>query len=182
MRNLRWLLCLAVVLAPWCQTTLPAQKGEPADKVELKVLDYDGLSKLILDNKGKVVMLDFWFYTCAPCKEAFWNLGEFHKKYGDKGLVVISVNTDVDEDTHKAPDYVLKYLRDQKATFINVALDASAEVKKDKLRLLSYPCVYVFNQEGQWVQLRGDDLKRDEKTHHYYQIEAYIKELLAKQK
>ena len=33
------------------------------DKVELKLLKYDDLAKLIADQKGKVVVVDFWADT-----------------------------------------------------------------------------------------------------------------------
>jgi hypothetical protein len=39
----------------------PSLAGE--DKVELKLLKYDDLAKLIADQKGKVVVVDFWADT-----------------------------------------------------------------------------------------------------------------------
>jgi thiol-disulfide isomerase/thioredoxin len=129
--------------------------------------------------------LDFWATTCIPCKLSFPYTVEMHKQFADKGLVVISVATDPLTNIFKDIGWkdpqprMLKFLQDQKATFINVALDESAEVLEKKLRLTQVPCLYVFNREGQWTQFIGEkDLKVDEK-HRPYQVEEYIKQLLA---
>jgi len=45
------LLCLAA----------PARAGD--GKVELKLVKYDELTKLLADQKGKVVVIDFWADT-----------------------------------------------------------------------------------------------------------------------
>ena len=176
MRASRLGMLLVVMTAVWCLAGGVPQGGPAADKAELKVVKYDELGDIIRANKGKVVLLDFWFYTCQPCKEAFPNLVAMHKKYGDEGLVVVSVNVDDVDDAGKPPKFVTKFLNDQKATMINVLLDEGPEVKLNKLRLKSYPCVYVFNREGQWTQFMGDSLKPEEK---HRRIEEYVKQLLS---
>jgi thiol-disulfide isomerase/thioredoxin len=178
MRASRLGMLLLGMTAVWCLAGGPSQGGGATDEVKLKVVKYDEFGDIIRANKGKVIILDFWYFTCIACKEAFPNLVDMHKKYAAKDLVVISVNTDELDDAGKPPKNVVKFLNEQKATMLNVLLDADAEVKKDKLRLRSYPCVYVFNRDGQWTQFMGEDgLKRDEK-HRYYQVEEYIKQLL----
>ena len=43
--------------------------------------------------KGKVVLLDFWEYTCINCIRTFPYLKTWHDKYKDKGLVILGVHT-----------------------------------------------------------------------------------------
>ena len=43
--------------------------------------------------KGKVVLLDFWTYTCVNCIRTLPFLREWHRKYGDLGLVIVGVHT-----------------------------------------------------------------------------------------
>jgi len=60
-------------LFSWCRGLallglLLAVAPSPADpkdeeKVELKVVKYDELTKLIADQKGKVIVVDFWADT-----------------------------------------------------------------------------------------------------------------------
>lgn len=42
--------------------------------------------------KGKVVIVDFWTYSCINCQRTLPYLREWNKKYKDKGLVIIGVH------------------------------------------------------------------------------------------
>jgi thiol-disulfide isomerase/thioredoxin len=43
--------------------------------------------------RGKVVLIDFWEYTCVNCIRTFPYLKAWHEKYADKGLVIVGVHT-----------------------------------------------------------------------------------------
>jgi len=43
--------------------------------------------------RGKVVLVDFWTYSCVNCVRTFPYLRDWHYKYADKGLVIIGVHT-----------------------------------------------------------------------------------------
>jgi len=43
--------------------------------------------------RGKVVLVDFWEYTCVNCIRTFPYLKEWDQRYRDKGLVIIGVHT-----------------------------------------------------------------------------------------
>ena len=43
--------------------------------------------------KGKVVIIDFWTYTCINCQRTFPYLKQWHEKYKDQGLVIIGVHS-----------------------------------------------------------------------------------------
>jgi len=43
--------------------------------------------------KGKVVLVDFWTYTCINCQRIFPYLKDWDKKYRDAGLIVIGVHS-----------------------------------------------------------------------------------------
>ena len=43
--------------------------------------------------KGKVVLVDFWTYSCINCIRTFPYLHQWFDKYKDKGLVIIGVHT-----------------------------------------------------------------------------------------
>lgn len=45
------------------------------------------------DLRGKVVLVDFWTYTCINCIRTFPHLKEWYAKYADKGLVVVGVHS-----------------------------------------------------------------------------------------
>ncbi len=43
--------------------------------------------------KGKVVLIDFWTYSCVNCVRTIPYLRSWHEKYGEEGLVIIGVHT-----------------------------------------------------------------------------------------
>lgn len=42
---------------------------------------------------GKVVLIDFWTYTCVNCIRTFPYLRQWHEKYANKGLVIVGVHS-----------------------------------------------------------------------------------------
>ena len=44
-------------------------------------------------QRGKVVLVDFWTYTCVNCIRTLPFLKAWHEKYADKGLVIVGVHT-----------------------------------------------------------------------------------------
>ena len=47
----------------------------------------------ISDLRGKVVLVDFWTYTCVNCIRTFPYLKLWHVKYADDGLVIVGVHS-----------------------------------------------------------------------------------------
>lgn len=43
--------------------------------------------------RGKVVLVDFWTYTCINCIRTLPYVKSWHEKYKDQGLVVVGVHT-----------------------------------------------------------------------------------------
>ena len=61
--------------------------------------------------QGKVVLVDFWTYTCINCIRTLPYLKEWHAKYQDDGLVILGVHTP-EFDFEKDLDNVVKATRD----------------------------------------------------------------------
>ena len=47
----------------------------------------------IADLKGKVVLVDFWTYSCINCIRTLPYITQWHKTYEDKGLVIVGIHT-----------------------------------------------------------------------------------------
>ncbi len=47
----------------------------------------------LTDLKGKVVLIDFWTYSCINCVRTLPYLNNWYAQYHDKGLVIIGVHT-----------------------------------------------------------------------------------------
>lgn len=61
--------------------------------------------------RGKVVLVDFWTYTCINCIRTLPYLRNWYAKYKDKGLVIIGVHTP-EFEFEKSPQNVERAIRD----------------------------------------------------------------------
>lgn len=53
----------------------------------------DGKPLQLAELRGKVVLVDFWTYTCINCIRTLPHLKEWWARYKDKGLVIVGVHT-----------------------------------------------------------------------------------------
>ena len=69
--------------------------GSVAPDFELK--DLDGNLVKLSSFKGKYVLIDFWASWCGPCRKEIPNIKQVYSSFADKGLVVIGVSVDQNE-------------------------------------------------------------------------------------
>src|SRR5437660_1477989 len=114
---------------------LPAATAlaDPPAAVTVNVVKYDGLSALVKQHRGKVVVVDFWADYCVPCKREFPNLVKLHQQYAKDGLVAVSVSLD-ELSEEGAKDKVMKFLQKQQATMTNLILNEKPAVWQAKLK------------------------------------------------
>ncbi|HJU59509.1 MAG TPA: thioredoxin family protein [Nitrososphaeraceae archaeon] len=59
-----------------------------------KISEYINTKPISLDNlKDKVVLVDFWTYSCINCIRTIPYLNEWYDKYSDKGFVIVGIHT-----------------------------------------------------------------------------------------
>ena len=82
------------------QAGLDSKKTELKEGTYPKAPDFTGIERWINSEplkieqlKGKVVLVDFWTYTCINCIRTLPYIKEWDKKYRDKGLVIVGVHT-----------------------------------------------------------------------------------------
>src|SRR3989338_6494660 len=66
----------------------------------------------INDLKGKVILVDFWTYSCINCIRTLPYITQWDEKYRDKGLVIIGVHTPefkFEEKTENVQEALTKY-------------------------------------------------------------------------
>ena len=56
------------------------------------------------DLKGKVVLVDFWTYTCINCIHTLPYVTDWYNKYHDQGFVVVGVHTPEFAYEHETPN------------------------------------------------------------------------------
>ena len=82
------------------QASAHASIVTPATGDEKTVPEIEGIASWINsepitfeEQRGKVVLVDFWTYTCINCIRTLPFLKAWHEKYADKGLVIVGVHT-----------------------------------------------------------------------------------------
>ncbi|MEW6723204.1 MAG: redoxin domain-containing protein [Candidatus Micrarchaeota archaeon] len=95
--------------------------------------------------KGKVVLLDFWTYTCINCIRTLSYLQSWHEKYRDKGLVVIGVHTPEFEFEKKAPN--IKEAVKRFGITYPVALDSEMKTWREYDNHY-WPAKYLIDKDG----------------------------------
>lgn len=65
-----------------------------------KAPEFEGITSYINSNgtklsdlKGKVVLIDFWTYSCINCIRTLPYLVDWNQKYSDKGLVIVGIHS-----------------------------------------------------------------------------------------
>ncbi|MDA0208223.1 MAG: redoxin family protein [bacterium] len=56
-------------------------------------LDWIGKKASMKTLRGKVVLIDFWTYSCVNCIRTMPHLVEWHERYKDEGLVILGIHT-----------------------------------------------------------------------------------------
>lgn len=85
--------------------------------IKVRAPDFEGIKAWINTKpltmeklKGKVVLVDFWTYTCINCIRSLPHLKEWHKRYAKKGLVIVGVHSP-EFEFEKKPENVKKAVR-----------------------------------------------------------------------
>ncbi len=127
-------------------------------KFELEAKSLDGRDIRIDDYAGSYVLVDFFASWCEPCLTDAPHLQKQFVKYKDKGLEVIAISLDTDDDA------LDKYL--QRAQLPWPVIHDNHEDPLERLQMKfgvsQLPTVLLLNKEGTVVSLeaRGAELER----------------------
>jgi thiol-disulfide isomerase/thioredoxin len=119
--------------------------------------------------RGKVVLVDFWTYTCINCINTLPYVKNWHQKYKDQGLTVVGVHT---------PEYPFERSTDNVKTAIK-RFDIRFPVAQDNRYATwtaynnqYWPAFYLIDKKGRVVYTHFGEGQ-------YAEAEAAIQALLA---
>jgi thiol-disulfide isomerase/thioredoxin len=120
----------------------------PADTIApvWKLPDLKGDSVSLMDLKGNIVLVDFFYKSCYPCMQALPALQQLHEKYGDKGVRVIGIDP---YDTIE--EGIEEFLAKRGVTY--TVLLGGREVAKT-YRVSGYPTMYLIDQIGKVITVQ----------------------------
>jgi thiol-disulfide isomerase/thioredoxin len=97
------------------------------------------------DLRGKVVLIDFWTYTCINWRRTLPYIREWASKYKDQGLVVIGVHTP-EFPFEKQPDNVNNAIKEMNISY-PVAVDNNNAIW-ESLQNEYWPALYLIDAKG----------------------------------
>jgi peroxiredoxin len=120
---------------------LAAERRAP----QFELRDLQGGTVTLAGLKGKVVVLNFWSKTCAPCLEEMPEFAEFTKIVRDRpDVVVLSVSTDEEPDDVKM---TLQTVLRGPPPFL-VLFDPDLSVSRDKYGTRLVPETWFIDKNG----------------------------------
>jgi thiol-disulfide isomerase/thioredoxin len=150
--------------------SLPA-RAQATGNIELKPVLPKDIKEIVAQNKGKVVVLNFFATWCVPCHKEFPDIVKLQTNYKDKGLQVVEVS--MNDVTEK--DDMQKFLNEQKPPF-PVYIAANTEdafyTDVDPRWDTAMPMTMIFDRNGKNVYFYKE-------ARSYEQFEKDITPLLA---
>ena len=121
----------------------------------------------LAEQRGRVVMVNFWATWCGPCRQEMPHLNKLYDKYRDSGFVLLGVN--IDDNASKATDL---------ATKLGLRFPVLLDTDKTVTRLYdmgSMPATVLIDREGKVRHLHRGYREGYELTYDS-QVRALLKE------
>ena len=128
---------LATLASPLATGAVATQASAP--DFTLRTLN-GGPNLRLAEQRGRVVMVNFWATWCGPCRQEMPQLDRLYQKYKSSGFVLLGVN--VDEDARKASDVAAKL-----GVTFPVLLDTDKAVSK-LYDLSTMPSTVIIDRDG----------------------------------
>jgi thiol-disulfide isomerase/thioredoxin len=100
----------------------------------------NGPNLRLAEQRGRVVMVNFWATWCGPCRQEMPHLNRLYEKYRASGFVLLGVN--VDDDTRNAAE-----LANKLGLKFPVLLDTDKGVSK-LYDLSTMPSTVLIDRDG----------------------------------
>lgn len=122
-----------------------AEVNRPASDFALPTLD--GKQVRLSDYRGKVVLVNFWYTNCAPCREETPALQASYQKLSAQGLEIIGVNVRENERKGADGDNDIRTFLAQHHVTYPIALDTDSAVDR-AYQVYVLPTSFLIDRAG----------------------------------
>ena len=116
--------------------------NERREQADFTLAELGGKTWTLKEQRGKVVVLNFWATWCPPCRKEMPDLERLYREFKDQGLVILAIS---DEDADK----VRPFIAEQKVTY-PVLLDPGRKVN-ELFQIEGIPKTFVYDRNGKLV-------------------------------
>jgi thiol-disulfide isomerase/thioredoxin len=150
-----------------------AMIGKAAPEIEGE--DINGKAMKLSDQRGKVVVLSFWFSDCAPCRKMIPDEKALVKRLDGKPFVLLGVNNDLDRNRAK------KLAQKEQMTWRSWWDGGTGGPIADRWSVEGWPTVFVIDHQGV-VRYKGALIVNNGKEGMTLEeaVESLLKEIKAK--
>ena len=116
--------------------------NEGREQADFTLTELSGKTWTLKEQRGKVVVLNFWATWCPPCRKEMPDLESLYQQFKEQGLVILAIS---DEDVGK----VRPFIAQQKVTY-PILLDPGRKVN-ELFQIEGIPKTFVYDRNGKLV-------------------------------
>ena len=116
--------------------------NERRQQADFTLTELGGKTWTLKEQRGKVVVLNFWATWCPPCRKEMPDLETLYQQFKDQGLVILAIS---DEDAGKVQPFIAQ----QKVTY-PILLDPGRKVN-ELFQIEGIPKTFVYDRNGKLV-------------------------------
>jgi peroxiredoxin len=112
------------------------------EQADFTLAELGGKTWTLREQRGKVVLLNFWATWCPPCRKEMPDLETLYQQFKSQGLVILAIS---DEGARKVRPFVAQ----QKVTY-PILLDPGRKVN-ELFQIEGIPKTFVYDRNGKMV-------------------------------
>jgi peroxiredoxin len=116
--------------------------NERRQQADFTLTELGGKTWTLKEQRGKVVVLNFWATWCPPCRKEMPDLETLYQQFKEQGLVILAIS---DEGAGKVKPFIAQ----QKVTY-PVLLDPGRKVN-ELFQIEGIPKTFVYDRNGKLV-------------------------------
>ena len=116
--------------------------NERREQADFTLTEWSGKTWTLKEQRGKVVVLNFWATWCPPCRKEMPDLETLYQQFKEQGLVILAIS---DEDAGKVKPFIAQ----QKVTY-PILLDPGRKVN-ELFQIEGIPKTFVYDRNGKLV-------------------------------
>jgi len=123
-----------------------------AEPIDFSLLDENGDTVSLSDFRGKLVYLDFWETTCAPCLKEIPESNKLQKKLKDENVVFLNVSFDRSQEKWS------KLIEDKNWGGVHLITNKTSDDQflKSKFNFNGFPHYAIINKNGVPVNINAN--------------------------